>query len=258
MNLQVLIATMDQEDHSLLKKMNIQSDAIVGNQTTVNKVEEFTYNNHQIKYLSFSEKGVGLNRNNALMRAKADICLLADDDMIYVDNYPEIVKKQFEENPKADVIIFNLYEEKPSRYIINNKFKVNFMNYMRFGAARIAFRTNSITKNGIYFNQHFGGGTEYSSGEDSLFLSECIEKRLNIIAVPVYIATLTEERDSTWFTGYDDKFFKDKGTLFYYISKRWSKFLCLQFAIRHRNKFKENKTILEAYQLMLEGIKREK
>src|SRR5699024_7306897 len=164
MNLQVLIATMDQEDHSLLKKMNIQSDAIVGNQTTVNKVEEFTYNNHQIKYLSFSEKGVGLNRNNALMRAEADICLLADDDMIYVDNYPEIVKKQFEENPKADVIIFNLYEEKPSRYIINNKFKVNFMNYMRFGAARIAFRTNSITKNGIYFNQHFGGGTEYSSG----------------------------------------------------------------------------------------------
>src|SRR5699024_5029640 len=139
----------------------------------------------------------------------------------------EIVKKQFEENPSADVIIFNLYEEKPTRYIIKNKFKVRFMNFMRFGAARIAFKTDSITKNGIFFNQHFGGGTEYSNGEDSLFLSECIKKRLNIIAVPVYIATLTEERDSTWLTGYDDKFFKDRGTLFYYISKKWSKFLCL-------------------------------
>src|SRR5699024_11139668 len=212
MDLQVLIATMDQENHSLLKKMNIQSDAIIGNQTVINKIEEITYNNHQIKYLSFKEKGVGLNRNNALMRAKADICFLADDDMVYVADYPNIVRKQFEENPKADVIIFNLYEENPTRYITKNKFKVNFLNYMRFGAARIAFKTDSITKNGIYFNQHFGGGTEHSSGEDSLFLTECLKKKLNIIAVPVFIATLTEERDSTWFAGYNEKFFRDKGT----------------------------------------------
>lgn len=258
MNLQVLVATMDQNDYSLLGKMNIQSDVIVANQTNINKVEEFNYNNHQVKYLSFNEKGVGLNRNNALMRATADICLLADDDMVYMDNYQELVKEQFKQNPTADVIIFNLYEENPTRYIIKDKFKVNFMNYMRFGAVRIAFRTNSITKNGIYFNQHFGGGTEHSSGEDSLFLTECIKKKLNIIAVPVYIATLTEERESTWFKGYNDKFFKDKGILFYYISKRWSKLLCLQFAIRHRNKFKDEKTVQEAFQIMLKGINEEK
>ena len=258
MDLQVLIATMNQTDHRLLKKMNIQSNAIVGNQTTINKIEEFTYNNHQIKYLSFNEKGVGLNRNNALMRAQAEVCLFADDDMVYEDNYPEIVKRQFRNNPEADVIIFNLYEENPSRYIIKNKFKVNFMNYMRFGAARIAFRTESVTKNAIYFNQHFGGGTEYSNGEDTLFLTECLKKGLNIVAVPEYLATLTEERDSTWFSGYDDKFFKDRGTLFYYISKRWAKLLCLQFVIRQRNKFREDKSLVEAYRLMIEGVNREK
>ena len=129
---------------------------------------------------------------------------------------------------------------------------------MRFGAVRIAFKTKSITKNGISFNIHFGGGTKHSAGEDVLFLTDCIKKKLNIIAVPISIAYLTEERNSTWFEGYTDKFFKDKGTLFYYISKRWSRFLCLQFAIRREKMFKADKSVMEAYKLMIQGIEEEK
>lgn len=255
MTLQVLVATMSQTDHSLLEKMNIQSDAIIGNQCDRNEIEEFYYNGYKIKYLSFNERGVGLNRNNALMRATADISIIADDDLLYVDNYNRIIEEQFKKNPDADVIIFNLIEKKPSRYIIKEKHRINYKNYMRYGAARIAFRTKSITKNGICFNLHFGGGTEHSAGEDTLFLTDCLKKSLKIIAVPIDIAYLTEERNSTWFEGYTDKFFKDKGVLFYHISKRWAKPLCLQFAIRRRNMFKGNKTVLEAYKLMLEGIK---
>ncbi len=188
MKVEVLVATMDQLDHSLLKKMNIQSDAIITNQCNRNEVETIKYNTHDIRYYSFREKGVGLNRNNALMRAKGDISIFADDDLVYVDNYAEIIKKQFLENPTADVIIFNLIEEKPKRYIIKEKFNVGYLNYMRFGAARIAVKTRSITKNGIFFNLHFGGGTEHSAGEDVLFLTDCLKKKLNIIAVPVPIA----------------------------------------------------------------------
>lgn len=258
MKLEVLVATMHQTDHSLLEKMNIQSDAIIANQCDRNEVEDFEYNGHKIKYISFAERGVGLNRNNALMRSKADISVIADDDLAYVDNYDEIIKEQFIKNPDADVIIFNLIEERPTRHIIRKRYKVNYCNYMRFGAARIAFKTKSITKNGISFNIHFGGGTEHSAGEDVLFLTDCLKKKLNIIAVPVSIAYLTEARESTWFEGYTDKFFKDKGILFYYISKRWAKLLCLQFVIRRRYMFKEDKSIIEAFKLMLQGIEKEK
>jgi len=108
LNLQVLVATMHQNDHSLLEKMNIQSDAIIGNQCNRNEIEEFNYNGNTIKYLSFPERGVGLNRNNALMRATADICLFADDDVRYVDNYKDIIIEAFEQNPKADMIVLAL------------------------------------------------------------------------------------------------------------------------------------------------------
>lgn len=95
---------------------------------------------------------------------------------------------------------------------------------MRFGAARIAFRRKSITKNGITFNLHFGGGTEYSAGEDTLFLHDCLRKGLKIVAVPDSIATLLENRESTWFKGYTDKYFLDRGALFAAISKKWLPF----------------------------------
>lgn len=255
MSIQVLVATMGQKDHSLLERMNIQSDAIVANQCEKNEIEDFDYKGYKIKYLSFAEKGVGLNRNNALMRATADICVLADDDLVFIDGYANIVEKVFIDNPDAQVIIFNLIESPPVRYIIKKQFKVSYRNFMRFGAARIAFRTKEITKRGITFNLHFGGGADYGNGEDTLFLYECLRKKLNIVAVPVAIARLTKIRDSTWFTGYNDKYFLDKGALFAAIAKKWYWVLCLQFSIRRRQMFKRDKTWKDAYKLMLKGAK---
>ena len=253
MSIQVLVATMNQTDHSLLEKMNIQSDAIIANQYDKNEIENFKYNGYDIKYLSLSERGVGLNRNTALMRATSDICIIADDDLRYVDDYPSIVEKCFIENPDIDVIIFELNKKSKKRFSINKKQKITYLNFMKYGCARIAFKRKAITKNGISFNLHFGGGAEYGSGEDSLFLHECLKKKLRIIALPITIATLEEERPSTWFEGYTDKYFFDRGALFACISKRLAKILCLQFCIRHYKLF--DKSWIEAYKIMVCGIK---
>ena len=108
MRIQVLIATMKQHDHSLLETMNIQPEAVVGNQCERNEIEHFKFQGHDVAWYSFAERGVGLNRNNTLMRADADVCLFADDDMVYVDSYPKIVKNAFDELPDADIIVFDL------------------------------------------------------------------------------------------------------------------------------------------------------
>lgn len=254
-SVEVLVAAMGQNDYELLDIMNIQTDAIIGNQCERNEIENFIYKKQKIRYLSFNEKGVGLNRNNTLMRATADICIVADDDIVFVDGYAEKIKKHFKDNPKVDVIIFNLIEKSKKRYIIEKKLKISYHNYMKFGATRIAFRRRSITKAGITFNLHFGGGAEYSAGEDTLFIHDCLKAKLKILAVPDYIATLSENRDSSWFKGYTDKFFIDRGALFASISKRWAWLLCLQFSIRRRKKFNENKAWYETFRLMIRGVK---
>ena len=256
MNLQVLVATMHQNDYSLLEKMNICSDAIIANQCDRNEITEFDYNGHKIKYLSFSERGVGLNRNNALMRATAEICLFGDDDVRYVDNYKDIILEAFQKNPKADMIVFNVTSTNTKRrgYEIKKEKRVRSYNCLRYGTFRMAVKTDSIRKANIYFSLLFGGGAKYGSGEDSLFIMECIKKGCRVYASPKVLGTVTHN-ESTWFKGYTDKYFIDRGALYALLGKRFASLLCLQFCIRHRNIFKDSKTWLEAYRLMLKGIK---
>ncbi len=250
MRIQVLVATMNQTDFSLIEKMNIKTDAIVGNQCDHNSIEIYDAGEKHIVYLNFKEKGVGLNRNNALMRADADICLFADDDMVYEDDYVEVISRAFEDSPDADVIIFNLREKTPTRKFIEKKTRVGYLNYLRYGTARVAVRLQSVKKNGIYFNQCFGGGTEHCHGEDNLFLNACLRNGLKIVAVPSYIATLTEERVSSWNNGYDTKYIKDQGVLYRTLSRKWWKVLCFQDALRRHRSY--NRSLLETYQLMTE------
>lgn len=253
MSVQVLVATMNQTDCSILNKMNIQSDVIVGNQCGYNSIETFEYKGHTACFLNFAEKGVGLNRNNALMRATAEYCLFADDDLIYVDGYPDIVEKVFSEIPNADVITFNFidhtdYGDKQPRFEIKKKKRVWWHNYLRYGTARTAIRLKSIRNNGILFNLCYGGGTEHSHGEDNLFLTECLRKKLKIYSVPAVIAELTDERKSTWEDGYNDKYFIDQGYLYRAISRRWWRILCMQDAIRHKNEYKNG--VVSVYKKM--------
>ncbi len=248
MKIQVLVSTINQTDHSLVKKMNITTDAIIGNQCNHNSIEEFKNGHNKVLYLNFNEKGVGLNRNNSLMRANGDICLFADDDMTFVDDYKTIVTNCFEKLPKADVIIFNLIEKEPKRYINKRVKRINRFNYLRYGTARITIKLDSIRANGIYFNQCFGGGTSHCHGEDNLFLNDCLKKGLKIYAVPYAIATLTENRKSTWLNDYNEKYLQDQGILYKTISKRYWKLLCLQDAIRKRKRY--NISIINAYNRM--------
>lgn len=215
MNVQVLVAAMNQSDYSLLHKMNIKSDVIVGNQCDRNSIENIEFNGYKATYLNFAERGVGLNRNNTLIRATGDICLFADDDMVYADNYVEIVIKGFEKYPQADALIFNINtvgEDDQNRRNNSKDKRIRTFNSLNYGATRIAVKRASILKKRICFSQLFGGGTMYSSGEDSLFIRDMLKNGFKIYAIPEMLATV-DQSTSTWFSGYHEKFFYDKGAL---------------------------------------------
>lgn len=255
MKIQTLIVTTEQVDHSLLEKMNVQTDAIIGNQCDRNEVEAFDYSGHSIKWISMCERGVGLNRNTVMMRSEADICVFADDDMVFHDGYADTVKKVFEEYSDADIIVFNLDERVPKRYNNSKVIKVNLKNYGKYGAARIAFRRHSVHMAGVFFHLMFGGGAVYSSGEDTVFIHECLKRKLKIIAVPIAIAELKNERESTWFSGYNDKFFVDKGVLYGHIYRKRARFIALYNCLKHRKDCYREYGWRKAYQRMCEGIR---
>ncbi len=236
MQIEVLVSTMHQQNTDLIEKMKLNTDAIIINQTDTVDFKEIKLNENTVRMFSFNERGVGLSRNSALMRSEADICVLADDDMVFCDGYEETVKKAFSDNPQADVIIFNLIEDGKTLNRQNESIKkVGILNYMNYGAARIAFKRKAVTYNGISFNLNFGGGTKHLSGEDTLFLRECLKKGLNVIAVPEALATLKDERESTWFKAFDEKYFFDKGVLLKLAHPVLAKPFAFYLAYRHKS-----------------------
>lgn len=253
MKLQVLLSTMNQKDFSIVEKIGITTNAIIINQCEKNQID--TIKNNKILFMSLKEKGVGLSRNTALQRANADICIFADDDVKYDKDYEQIIIKEFDKNPKADVIIFNIHSTNPERpeYQIKKKKRVNMFTCLKYGTSRIAIRLDKVRANNINFSLLFGGGAKYSQGEDTLFLRDCLRKRLKIYKVPECIGTISHDT-STWFRGYNEKYIKDRGAFYKAFSPRLKYLFCIQYVFRHKE-FREYMNRRKALKLMLQGIK---
>ena len=194
-----------------VRKANIQTDCFIANQTDRFEMEETAVSGHRVRVMHTAERGVGLNRNNAWMRAEGDIVLFCDDDMVYYDGYAEKVLKIFREHPEADVVLFNIDE--PGKSERRQFGKAFYTKKTGFGAVRIAVRRVTAQMHGIFFNLHFGGGCAFGHGEDTLFLSACVREGLKMLVWPEAIARLTDERPSTWASGDPDQRFFDDGVL---------------------------------------------
>ena len=253
--LQILVAAMRQTDFSLVEKMNLQCDAILANQTDCNACEKHRYPFGNVQMISTDTRGVGVNRNIALEAAEAEYILFADDDVTYADGMPQKVIAEFHSHPDADVLIFGIDYTKNGRVTEQrrpgNK-RRHLWNSMRFGAAVTAVKLSAIRSAGIRFNPYFGGGCIYSSGEDTLFLKDCICNGLKVYSTNTVLGRCSKDT-STWFTGCNEKYFYDKGALMNYLFPHFRCLAALYFAIRVKKQTDLN--CLKRIQLMMAGVK---
>lgn len=213
MRLSVLCTTTDQNDLSKFKTMNICSDVIFANQCGRNETVTTSLEGHKVTLLSTATRGVGLNRNLALMAADSEIVLFADDDMTYYDGYAEAVVRAFDELPKADLLAFSVDFVKNGQIIKkrhNPVKRLHFWNSMKHGACVLAARRSALMQARVCFSPLFGGGCIYSSGEDSLYLLDCLRRGLRLYSHS-YVLGACSKDSSSWFTGYHEKYFYDKG-----------------------------------------------
>lgn len=255
MRLQMLISGMNLDTTHVAENMKLEADAIVINQTDSFGFEEYQYNNRNIRVYSFIEKGVGLSRNNALLRADGDIVLFSDEDIVYNEGYAKAVLDAFEANPDIDMIFFNFdVAEDRQTYHIEKKGRIRSYNCGRYPTYSLAVRREVLHKKGITFSLLFGGGAKYSNGEDSLFIKQCIKSGMKALALPITLGCEVP-RPSTWFNGYTDKFFYDRGVLYKALYKGLAKPLALRFLIAHRDIMLTNRKLMDAYKLMTQGMK---
>lgn len=255
MKVQVLASVMNQSMEQIAEQMNLGSDAVIINQCDCLDYKEMDYKGHRVRFFSFPERGIGKSRNEAILRADRDICLFSDEDIVYADGYEDAICKEFERNPKADMILFNIEVEEARRtYHITERKKVHWYNCGRYGAVSFAVRRDKLQASRVMFSLLFGGGAKYSNGEDSLFLKEFMNKGYKVYTAPVTIGRECAG-ESTWFKGYDEKFFHDRGVLYHALYGQLAQLMALRFLLAHKAKMCNACTVKQAYCWMCEGIR---
>ncbi len=224
---EILCVTMHQKDFSKLEEMNVHADIVYANQCDRTAYEELEFDGHTAKMISTETRGVGKNRNLALIYASADVCLLADDDVRYNDDVEERVLAEFEAHPDADIMIFFFESDDPTRkqpqYAETKRWRSP---RHPWGAIRIAFRLDSVKKANLWCTTLFGGGCTFPSGEDSLWLKAARKAGLRFYVSKETIGKVSYAT-STWFTGYDEKYFYGIGACYAAMNSKttFAKFL---------------------------------
>ncbi len=259
MTFELLISAVDNGteadfEKKLLDRMKVRSRAVLVCQCDRDEELLIPHNGNDIRVIRRNQRGVGLSRNTALSFAEADICLFSDEDIVYDEGYEEKVLRAFRDHPEADVITFNVrVDERRRTYRNETEHPVRWHNYGRYPAYALGFRTGSIRSKGIAFSELFGGGAKYSNGEDSLFLHDCLKAGLRIHAVTEELGEETY-RESTWFHGYTDKFFFDRGVLYHFLYGAMAGIFGFRFLFKNRKVMLREKSLPEAFGLLRKGI----
>lgn len=259
MTLQTLVSCVNQDVENLPSKMNLGSDTVIANQCEANGYEEYVYDEHRIQIYHMSDRGVGLSRNTVLLHSSADIVLFSDEDIVYGDGYAQQILDAFEKCPQADILFFNVeVTAERATYFTEEEKEVRWYNSGRYPAYSIAVRRERLLAKNVWYSLLFGGGAKYSNGEDSLFIWECLKKGLKAYALPILIGK-EEPRPSTWFNGYNEKFFFDRGVLYRVLYGKMAKPFAIRFLWKHKDAMfsgKDEKSISmkEAYSLMIKGM----
>lgn len=277
-----LISAVNQNTQKLLEGMNLETDYVMVNQCDADPesqavepgsadvspsesdgmtaVSGTTRSASEPEYpegltITMHERGVGLSRNTCIENAPdCDILLFTDEDIVYDKGYSGKIREEYEAHPEADAILFNMRVCEARRTYWNEDFKrIRFYNYGRYPAYSISIKQDRLKGSGVRFPLEFGGGAKYINGEDSVFLHDLLRAGIRIYRSPVCLGEETE-RESTWFKGYDDRFFISRGALYVRLYGIWAGFRAHLFLIRHRYMYAEC-GYARAIGLMRQGMK---
>lgn len=249
---EVLLSAMHLSDWHYIDKLNIKGRVTVINQC--DSEGRITDDNGRVKFISTKDRGLSKSRNMALREASGEICMFCDNDVCYVDDYADRIVGEFDKHPDADIIVF--FIERPERKapIFNSAQKMGWLSTMKIFSPEVAFRRAAVKEAGLWFDESFGAGAEYSMGEENIFLYDAMRAGLKIVYVPVRIAGLLDT-ESTWFKGYTKKFFINRGAGYYRMTNMFYHILIWQFALRKYKLYGSEISPIDAIKAMYEGAR---
>jgi len=244
---QILISTVNRR--FLKRDFSLRTPHLIVNQQNRDEARNSSVEN----LFNYDERGLSKSRNHALDHAEGKICLISDDDLTYKEDIESIILHSFEQHPDADIITFQI--ETPDGQL-RKKYRTkpywhNKRTVMKVSSVEITFKKSAIDRSHLRFDENFGLGAAFPTGEENIFLSDALDKGLKILAIPIPIVSHPMESSGKNFDS--RQLIQAKGALFERIFGLKSYAVSFLFAYR---KYKMSKFSLFAfYDLMLRGAR---
>lgn len=197
-DLEILVSTMNRNSLDFLIPMFpfghfFEYSILIINQTRENNLLDSTF--PTVRVINSFDKGLSRSRNLALKNAKGKILLIADDDVVYKNDFDSTIVEAYNQYKGKTVISFCI--EKPNgllfkKYLSKAKMNLSLMELFNVLSIEISVNKSNLDKIGVTFDENFGLGSQFEMGEEAIFLSDIKEQNQQIAFVPTVIATHPE------------------------------------------------------------------
>ena len=254
-NLEILISTTNKNNLDFIDNIFFQSNKskypiLVVNQSDNNINSDFK----NINVINSDSKGLSISRNLAIKNSSFDYCVFADDDIVYKENFYTIISTSFKNNPNADIITFRMEDESGKLFKDYKNIKYHDERTIRYiNSVVIAFKRESIIKNNLSFDPLFGLGSIFPTGDEYVFLMQCLNKGLNIISNSAII--LSHNSESSGKMAHRDENIFARAAIFYKFFGYLSYFKLIHhiYLLKKKNMIK-NDQILSKFLVGVKGI----
>ena len=256
MKLEILMSCMHQDDIHLVEDSGLSGDVVIINQCQEERYAQYPTEKGTAHLYCTRERGLTRSRNMAIEKASGDICMLCDDDEQFVEDYEEKILRAYQNIPQADVIVFKMMNRRPS--FPDRVRRLRFPLTLRVSSWQISFRRQSLLQANVRFDTRLGAGTGNGGEEELKFLMDCEKAGLKIFYVPAVIASVRQE-DSTWFHGFTEDFFENRGaTTRYILGWPIASLYAAYYLVFKRKLYRDDISLPAAASAVFRGIRKNK
>lgn len=177
--LEVAISTLNDNVYNI--KINKSFEYIIIHQVTNNKCYQDFIKKlpDNVKYISSPESGLSKSRNLAINSANKKYLWIMDDDVIIHDKAHDIIFKLLSRYKEAALIAVSHSHKNIDKLKNKNNVYLNRITSASISSIDMIINLELIGE--IRFNERFGLGTNYPSGEEYIFSCDLIKKGLKIV-----------------------------------------------------------------------------
>ena len=260
-DVEILVSTMKRTSLAFLEAMFVNSDIRKHHILIINQTDaehQLSSSLLNIRVINTEDRGLSKSRNLAIKNAIKPICIVADDDVVYSKDFAKTVVGAHTKYALAGLISFqakNFSGKSYKKYNNKEREVTAVRKETPLSSIEMTFKKKIIEENKIFFNELFGLGSYFPSGEEELFLKELLFKQIKIFHVPKVIVSHADESSTS--NPSSNHFIRARAAAKYLQYGNWSLLWMLKFLfflIRKRN-ISVNEFIYK-YKIGYTGIKK--